>query len=201
MKWETVPNTVGWGVVLALGLPLGLALQGCATSGDGVRQETSTPTSIRIQWQGGGEDVHLTSELSKGTFHLEGSLEDVWSMAPGLFEELGVEINYQNPAGRAIGNNNFRLRRLGGVRNSRYLDCGFGSTAVPHADGYEVTASLVISFRPGEGGTTIMETLFAASARARDVSGGNVACTSKGTLESTMAEILAGMLAESAGEI
>ena len=200
MKWETVPNTVGWGVVLALGLPLGLALQGCATPSDGVLQETSTPASIRIQGMEGG-DVHLTSELSKGTFHLNGSPEEVWSLASELFEELGIEINYQNPAGRAIGNNNFRLRRIGGVRNSRYLDCGFGSTAVPHADGYEVTASLVSSFRAGDSGTTIMETLFVASARARELSGGNVACTSKGTLESTMAEILAGMLAEAGGEL
>lgn len=179
----------------AFGLALLVAgvLLGCATSSDGVRQETSTPVAMRIQGAGGG-DVHFTSELSKGTFHLQWAVEEVWLVAPSVFEELGIEINYRISQGRAIGNSNFRVRRVDGARNSRYLDCGYGSTAVPNADGYEVTGSLITTFRPGEDGTTVMETVFTASARAREVSGGTIPCTSKGTLEQRMAEIMAGQL-------
>jgi hypothetical protein len=93
-----------------------------------------------------------------------------------------------------MGNNQFLARRIGGARNSRYLDCGYGATATPNADAYEVTASLMASVRPGEGGGTILETLFTASARAREVSGGVVSCNSKGVLERDMVDRLTTML-------
>jgi hypothetical protein len=147
----------------------------------------------RIQGPGGG-DVHLTSELSKGVFHLSAPPEDVWLALPTVFEELGVEITLRDPRTRTLGNNGFRMRRIGGARNSTFLDCGYGTTAVPHADAYEVTASLVTSLHPGEQGGTVMETLFAASARPREVSGGNIVCSSKGTLEERMLEVLTSLV-------
>ena len=199
MKREILPNPGGRRVLLTLSIFLGWGLHGCATPSDGVRPQTGALVVTRVQGAGGG-DVYLTSELSKGTFHFNAPPEQVWIVAPSLFEELGIEINYKIPSARAIGNTNFRVRRIGGARNSRYLDCGYGRTAVPNADGYEVTGSLISTFRSGEDGTTIMETLFTASARAREVSGGNVGCTSKGALERAMAEILTEMLAGAAGE-
>ena len=176
-----------------LGLVFLVALNGCATSPSGVRPETGTPVVTRILGPGGG-DVLLTSELSKGMFHLDAPPEEVWLALPDAFEGLGIEITYRHPGSMAMGNNNFRARRIGEARNSTYLDCGYGRTAIPHADAYEVTASLVTSLRPGEGGGTVMETLFAASARARDVSGGNISCSSKGTLERRMVEMLTELL-------
>jgi len=175
---------------LALGFSLLLLSQGCATPSEGMLPESSTPVVTRVQGPGGG-DVYLTSELSKGVFRLSAVPEQVWIVLPSVFEELGIEITYRNPPAKAMGNNNFMARRIGGARNSRYLECGYGSTATPHADAYEVTASLVTALRPGENGGTVLETLFIASARARAVSGGNIRCSSKGTLERTMAEMLA----------
>jgi hypothetical protein len=151
----------------------------------------------RVQGPGGG-DIHLTSELSKGVFQLAASPEEVWTVLPNVFEELGIEITYRNPGARALGNNQFRARRIGGERNSRYLDCGYGTTATPNADAYEVTASLVASLRPGEEeGGTVLETLLTASARAREVSGGSISCSSKGVLEKDMVDLLTTMLGES----
>ena len=199
MKREIPPNQEGRRVLLTLSIFLGLGLHGCATPSDGVRHQTGDLVVTRVQGIGGG-DVYTTSELSKGTFHFDAPPEQVWAVAPSLFEELGIEINYRIPSAKAIGNTNFRVRRIVGARNSRYLDCGYGRTAVPYADGYEVTGSLVTTFTPGEDGTTIMETLFTASARAREVSGGSVPCTSKGTLERAMAEILTEMLTGAAGK-
>jgi hypothetical protein len=167
----------------------GSVAMGCATSPDGVRQETAAPVSVRIQGTGGG-DVYLMSEVSRGTFHLSGTMDEAWSRASALFEELGVEVNYLIPSNHAIGNNQFRVRRVGGARNSRYLECGSGATAVPNADGYEVTGSLITTFKQDEDGTTVMQTSFTASARARELSGGSVACTSKGTLEQHMADVM-----------
>lgn len=200
MKWEIFHNPGGRGALLPLSIVLGLCLHGCAGPSDGVRQQTGALAVTRVQGAGGG-DVYLTSEFSKGTFHLDAPPEQVWAVAPSLYEELGIEINYSIPSAKAIGSTNFRVRRILGARNSRYLDCGYGRTAVPYADGYEVTGSLVSTFSAGEDGTTIMETLFTASARAREVSGGNVGCTSKGALERAMAEILTEMLVGSAGKM
>ena len=172
-------------------------IHGCQTAAEGVMPEGATPVVTRVQGPGGG-DVYLTSELSKGVFLLSAPPEQVWVALENVFGDLGIEITYRNPQAQAIGNNQFRARRIGGARNSRYLDCGYGTTAIPHADAYEVTASLVASLRPGEGGGTVMETLFAASARAREVSGGTVSCTSKGVLERNMVEMLTSTLGGSA---
>jgi hypothetical protein len=54
-----------------------------------------------------------------------------------------------------------------------------------------VTASLVVTLRPAEDLGTVMETLFTAAAKSRDVSGGNIPCGSKGTLEQIIANRLA----------
>ena len=173
---------------------LGFVAWGCAGSSSGVRPETSTPALTRIQGPGAGYDVHLTTELSKGVFHLNAPPDEVWAAMPAVYEELGIEINLRDPTARVVGNNNFRPRRIDGARNSRYLDCGYGSTAVPHADGYDVTASLIATVRSGDESGTLLETLFTGSARAREVSGGNVSCSSKGTLERRMVEILSSLV-------
>ena len=199
MRQKFFTNPASRRALVTLTLSLGLGLHGCATPSDGVRHQTGALVVTRVQGIGGG-DVYLTSEFSKGTFHFDASPEQVWAVASSLFEELGIEINYSIPSAKAIGSTNFRVRRIMGARNSRYLDCGYGRTAIPYADGYEVTGSLVSTFSSGEDATTIMETLFTASARAREVSGGSVACTSKGTLERAMAEILTEKLAGSAGK-
>jgi len=161
--------------------------------------EAGTPVVTRVVGPGGGE-VQLTSEISKGVFHLKAPLEEVWSGLPRVFGELGVEVTYQDPRVHGMGNNNFRARRMRGKRNSRYLDCGYGSTAVPNADAYDVTASLVTSLRSGEGGGSVLETLFQASARARDVSGGTIPCTSTGRLEREMADLLVSFVGGSPDE-
>ena len=181
------------GRVLVFGLLSVVGIQGCGTVAEGVMPEGGTPVVTRVQGPGGG-DVLLTSELSIGTFQLGFPPEQVWIALPNVFEEMGIEITYENPGARATGNNQFRARRILGERNSRYLDCGYGSTATPYADSYEVTASLVASVRPGDAGDTVLETLFTASARAREVSGGNISCSSKGILERRMVEMLTSML-------
>jgi hypothetical protein len=175
---------------IVLALFLVVSLEGCAQPSSGVRPETSTPLASRIQGPGGG-DVYLTSELSKGTYSIPADPEVAWTHLAAVFEELGIEIAYQDPARKAMGNRNFRARRIDEARNSRYLDCGYGRTAVPHADAYDVTASLVVALRPAEDRGTVLETLFTAAARSRDVSGGNIPCSSKGTLERTIANRLA----------
>jgi hypothetical protein len=181
------------GTTITMGILFLAATHGCSTAREGVLPEASTPVVTRVQGPGGG-DVYLTSELSKGVYHLAASPEEVWTVLPNVFEELGIEINYRNPAARGVGNNQFVARRIGGARNSRYLDCGYGATATPNADAYEVTASLMASVRPGEGGGTLLETLFTASARAREVSGGVITCNSKGVLERKLVEMLTSMM-------
>lgn len=171
-----------------LGFPL--LSWGCVSTREGMTQETGTHVTTTIQGPGGGGEVQYWSEVSKGVHSLDGSPEEVWPLLRGVLEELGIPVGLLDPTTRTIGNPRFRPQRIGKARNSRYFDCGHGVTAVPYADQYELTASVMAHVGTGDDGNARLETVVTGSARSRALSGGAINCTSKGTLERAIADLV-----------
>lgn len=130
-------------VMVMLGLTL---VTGCAGSGAGAvpvgagRDRTTTVISGRNY----SRSARAISDDQSVTGLMLATPEYGWSRLPAIFEELGIEVTYSNPATFTMGTRSSRVRRIGGERLSRYLECGYGSTAQPYADQYEVTLGLRI---------------------------------------------------------
>jgi len=161
-----------------------LLTAGCASSGAGDvpvgagRDRTTTVISGRNY----SRSTRAISEDQSVEGLMLATRDYGWSRLPAIFEELGIEVTYSNPAAYTMGNQGTRVRRIGGERPSRYLDCGYGSTAQPYADDYEVTMALMVNLVAAEDGTLVTVRV-EGSAKPRTVSGHAVNCSSKGTLE------------------
>jgi hypothetical protein len=107
-----------------------------------------------------------------------------------VYEILRIPEAGADPEKKAFGNLEFRARRIEGERLSRYIDCGMGATAVPNADSYQVTMSVLTRLAPAEDGGTVVETTVDANGKPRNVSGNPVHCQSIGTLETRVAELV-----------
>ena len=107
-----------------------------------------------------------------------------------MYERLGVEGAGLMPGQPVYGAQGFRPRRLEGKRLSSWIDCGTGMTAIPKADEYRVTMSLVSRVSPDAGGATRLETVLTASARPSSNAGDPVNCQSNGRLEARVAELV-----------
>ncbi len=126
---------------------------------------------------------------------VDASPEEVWAALPAVYAELEIPLTVRDPATRTLGNGGFRPRRIAGKRRSTFVDCGYGITATPYADQYQVTMSVVTRVRVGEDGATVVETELTGTAKPRDVSGGVLTCNTKGVLERTILERLRERLA------
>ncbi|HMG17229.1 MAG TPA: hypothetical protein VK573_00785 [Gemmatimonadales bacterium] len=122
--------------------------------------------------------------------------DSVWGVLPAVYAAVGISDAAADPEQRVFGNAELKTRRLGGERLSQYIDCGSGVTAVPKADEYEVTLSVLTWLSGaqqsggGAGHGTVISTLVTATARPRALSGNPIYCQSTGTLEQRVAEMV-----------
>jgi hypothetical protein len=173
----------------------GLLSTACASGGSAGGGATTpdqlAPARVEVGHQ--GADVEIVRETYSTRSTLTGGMEALWGALPGVYEILGIPVEYSDPSARRMGNERLSVRRIEGQRLSRFVDCGSGITARPNADAYAVTLQVVTELRPGPGpGQTTVESWLTGSARPVETSGGTVGCTSKGTLEVRIAELLAG---------
>lgn len=117
-------------------------------------------------------------------------VDSVWPVLPRVYEILGIADAGADPARNVFGALEFRPRRIEGKRLSTYIDCGMGVTAVPKADDYAVTMSVLTDLTPADGNETVVTTRTQATAKPRGVSGDPVQCQSKGVLETRVAELV-----------
>ena len=115
---------------------------------------------------------------------------EVWSQMPALFERLGIDISFSDARSFAMGNRGTRVRRVDGERMAKWLDCGFGTTAQPYANQYDVTMGIEVRLVDMDGSATEVHTIVEASAKPMSHSGHAVQCSSKGTLEIRVADLL-----------
>lgn len=165
---------------------------GCAGAG----QTPSPPgpgTVSRVYIPGGsGNEMH--NEPGRAARLVLAPLDSVWLALPVVFERLGIPDAGAAPDEKLFGTRGYRARRVEGKRLSTYLDCGSGATAVPRADDYEVTLSVLTSLSaPATGGTMVL-TSVDATAKPRSRAGNPVHCASEGTLELRVWELLVELL-------
>jgi hypothetical protein len=105
------------------------------------------------------------------------------------YRQLGIEVKPNSPATGEVGNRRFeKMHRVGNVPLSEYFGCG-DTLMGPAADSYSLTISLV-SQVTGNGSASTVRTTAAARAQNMTSSNGAVACESRGTLETKLADTL-----------
>lgn len=118
-------------------------------------------------------------------------LAEAWAALPAAYEALALH------GGAPAGGHRFSVprlratRALGGVRLSRYLDCG-SSVGMANADHYAVTLHVATRLSETTPSATLAETLVQASAKPIGTAGETVPCTSTGELERAIAARLRG---------
>lgn len=138
----------------------------------------------------GPEYIRATSETVASADSVVATVAQVWSVLPEVYDDLGIPLGGIDTRNRLLGSTRFQPRRIGGSRLSRYLDCGSGVGVASYADTYAVTMSAVTHVAAGDDGRAIVQTQVHAVAEPKAVSGDRVFCTSKGTLERRIAELV-----------
>jgi hypothetical protein len=139
----------------------------------------------------GPYNVRATSETAASSDSVDATVEQVWGVLPGVYEELGIPLGGIDARDKRLGNTQFQPRRIGGSRLSRFLDCGSGVAISSYADTYGVTMSLITRVKESDDGRAVVQTQLHAVAEPKAVMGDPVFCTSNGTLESRIAELVA----------
>jgi len=117
-------------------------------------------------------------------------MSDAWTALAAVYEQLEIPVSVSDSMRWLVGNARVQARRIGGERISRYLECGQASMGRPRADQYEVTYSIFSRLQQEQDGRTILVTELDASARPSSVSTNPVHCSSKGTLEVRIADLV-----------
>ena len=130
----------------------------------------------------------LRHQADMGQTTVPASAVAVWGVLNDVFEQLEIDVSSVDAGAGTMGTENFRPRRIEGVRLSRWLDCGMG-TVQANADAHQVTLTVLVQLLPAENGTTVRTTVDAYS-RDRSQSGGSVHCISHGRLERRIPELV-----------
>ncbi len=170
-----------------------LGLGGCASGR--ARDSVTAPhveRTTRIESAEGSVELRTTRSDPSNDFAVAGTLDQLWRVMPVVFAQLDMPVTMRVPDQRAMGNQAFRVRRqLGGVRLSRYLDCG-NQMGMLNADTYEITLRLEIRLVQGSADSqSRMFTVVEGTAKPLEVSGAPVNCTSTGKLEKRLVEMAA----------
>jgi len=107
----------------------------------------------------------------------------VWEALPAILGDLGLEINFRDPAGRRVGTCYQTVRgRLGKEALSSYLDCG-ETRSVPNADEYEVAVTVLVTVEATSPNITTIHTFLIGVGSHPSVASNRIWCFPKGVLE------------------
>jgi hypothetical protein len=121
---------------------------------------------------------------------VDASVDRVWVTLLMVYEELGIPLDVHEPANKRLGNTGFQPRDLGGERLSRYLDCGRGMGISSYADSYQVSMSITTRVSENSDGRALVETEILAHAEPRAVRGYPLHCSTLGTLERRIVDMV-----------
>lgn len=172
-----------------------LAVAGCASAGSaGPPPVAPSSQTVSIVGPSGGANIVMGGSNTSNVQTLPFSADQVWRALPGAFDSLGITVRALDPVKRSIGNSGFAVRRrLGGVSLSRFIDCGTTQLG-PNADDYDVRLTVLTDVRSSEGGSTVT-TVVEAVARPINYAQEYSRCTSRGTLEQRIIDVVRARLA------
>ena len=164
------------------------ALSGCASGSGGAPSSTVRPATQTIG-RGDIGSVVVSTAGSLDVTDLPYTADAVWGVLPSVYDSLAIPISSMDPARKEIGNSGYRIRsRLGKVSLSRYLDCG--STQIgPNADNYDVVLTVLSVVAADGASASKLTTSVEAQARPATYNQGYSRCTSKGGIETRIAEL------------
>lgn len=159
----------------------------CA-SGSGGEMDDIVTTAI------GPYQIRATSEAIASSDSVYATVGEAWGVLPEVYEVLGIPDVVIDVRNKRLGNAEFQPRRIGGSRLSRFLDCGSSIGVPAYADSYDVTMSLITRVTEGGDGVAVVQTQIHAVAKSRDVRGDPILCSSRGTLENRIVEMVVEMV-------
>lgn len=166
-----------------------ITLTGCASSSGAAASTSRAPLTQTIGSTAVGTTV-VTSTVDADVVTIPYDADMVFRVLPSLFDSLGVQVTTVDPARKTIGNSGFKVRqRLGKAVLSTLIDCG-NTQIGPNADSYDVYMVITTSVSPAGAGSSRLSTLVEAQAKPITYSQGYNRCTSKGTLEQRLADLV-----------
>lgn len=155
-----------------------LVLAACSSSG--------APQS-RARAQQMVENRDIRNEAQAVSRPVAGSPREAWRALRAVYDELELEVTASDPVNRVLAARENRMRRLGGERNSNWVDCGDDVTG-PVADKSFITFSVVSVLTEGSATTTELQIRVQARGMRRDGASGQLICSSEGGLEKEIHE-------------
>lgn len=115
--------------------------------------------------------------------------DSAWSVLEAVYADLGLTMNFREPAGRRLGACYQSVRsRLGKELVSTYIDCG-ESRGSPNADRFEVAITVLTTIQPSSSRTSAVYTFVLGVGSDPSTSGTNrIWCYSRGALEERIRE-------------
>jgi hypothetical protein len=108
----------------------------------------------------------------------------VWQALGGVYADLGLEVNFREPAARRVGTCYQKLRtRLGGEMLSTFVECG-ESRGAPNADRYEIALTVLTTVEStGPGSAKVYTFVLGVGLDATGTASNRLWCYTKGVLE------------------
>lgn len=167
-----------------------LLLAACSS---GTSVTKARPATVPVVGAGTGV-FNLVNSTDADVAHIAYAPDAVWRILPAVFDAAAIPLTTIDPANKRIGNEGLKIRsRLGKAPLSRYIDCG-NTQIGPNADSYDVILT-VVSVVTADGATgSKLATTVEAQSRPITYNQAYSRCTSKGSLEAHIAELVVARL-------
>lgn len=185
----TTKMTMRWIPALALTFMLGCAPS--PRSGTAVVVPQDAPS--RVGRGGSGGAILIENERGVMTTTISAPPSEVYDAVARVYGDLDIPVTMQDKMQGVVTADGFRMSRIDGRRNSRWLDCGMGMTG-PLADNADITATVATLVEPADEGETLVHTQVDATARRRASATGGLGCSTTGRLEALIIEQVQALL-------
>jgi hypothetical protein len=150
--------------------------------------------TIRVPTATPGGTASLTTTTAANIWTVSRPIDRVWLVLAPAFDSLQIPLTTVDPTTHTIGNGDLRVRRRLGAESLRtYLNCG-NTQGAPNAETFDIRLSVMAQLTPDGPGATTITTTIQAMARPASVSGEFIRCSSTGTLETRLGDIVAARL-------
>lgn len=165
-----------------------LLLTACAGSS---ARGTTRQTDVRVADQAdrAAATTVITNESSVSSSFFQAPADRVWTALLEVWQELELTANIYEPDRMRIGNEAMPAVRIAGERMAHWVDCGSGMTG-PNANRFDVVVTLFTTVAPESSSSTELRMDVDAQGKPRDYSGNWMHCSSQGTLEELIAEMV-----------
>jgi hypothetical protein len=178
-------------------LPLIAVLVAAAACAGGTSTTQTRPETMRVVAGSGTAtgQFNLTATNTASVSKVPASIDRVWKLMPSVYDSLKIPLTTVDGAKHLIGNEGMKIRqRLGGAPLSRYIDCGQAQIG-PSADSYDVFLAVTTTVRSLSATETEVATTVESQAKPITYAQDYSRCSTKGTLETTISDIIAKKLA------